>query len=704
MMITQIYFYLTAMEMFLVFLYYIVSYTKIGWWAHPVIGGAFILICSLLLAVLFFYLGSWTQVHSKKTSKILKKLTKGYFFLLSSFFLVLILVLILMIVLKSGIFSNALFYPLQKHYVLLYVIELIVSQTLLLLIGSKFKCSISSFPSFIQNHEKCIVALIQITLILSFFAPTFLQSKLPINSDYLLQFEPWKSVYLKDDNSLVNNVLSDSIDSRIPNRSFFNSSINRGEFPLWNPYISSGTPFGFLLFSGTFALDNLTSILAGVMWGSILYFFLKLFILGYFTYLFLRQCGLGKISSIFGMVAVTFSSYIITNLGNRVADSIVYLPVILYFGKQYIKTSSFYYFFATSLIVMIDVLSGFPAITFYSLLLASFYFVFYVFFDQGLNKSFSQRIKQLVLIALSFIAGFSLAGFSLLPTYEFFNNINLSYRSGRGGSILPLESMWRLLNGNICGNPVDKNWFCKSNYNETSLYVGIIPLLLVPFTLKKSKLRKTSLFFIVTTVMTIMVVFGIGGLNTVLAKLPVFNINSSTRMIALLPFSLGIASAIGFENLLHLRTKSKYTLFIGAGFICLAMIISYIRVFNPYYAEKSEFITHQLQLTDFLIILSGIISILLINSQTIHRRQVLAILLIIIAFGDLAYLLYDYNGASNPDTFFPETKGISFLEENQESFERMLSISRSVMVPSFPLYFSINTLFGHWWTSSTYRI
>jgi hypothetical protein len=211
-------------------------------------------------------------------------------------------------------------------------------------------------------------------------------------------------------------------------------------------------------------------------------------------------------------------------------------------------------------------------------------------------------------------------------------------------------------------------------------------------------------FFGSTAFIILITVFGILGFwNTLLAELPIFSFNSSTRMIALLPICMGIVGAVGLDQLSQFRANSTQTIWAALGFVLLTGIALVIPNLNPNYLGHPIFITQQLFITAVEIAFIGLIIVILINFKKPTIRNGLALVFVLFAFGDFTYLLYDYNGASNPQTFFPEPSGIRYILDHQQKYERILPLSNRVMVPTFPLYYSINALFGHWWNSSIYR-
>jgi len=317
----------------------------------------------------------------------------------------------------------------------------------------------------------------------------------------------------------------------------------------------------------------------------------------------------------------------------------------------------------------------------------------------------NEKIKSLGLLAGSFVVGLLLSSFSLFPTAEFFANINLSYRKVREASRLNSYIFLRTLIGNVCGNPVEKTYICHSNFNETAIYLGVLPWLLLPFSLVSKKNRRIVSFFLVTALAIFAIVFGLGNVHKLIGNVPLFNLSSNTRMIAELPIIFAILSAFGLEAIIHLKKEYKKQLLI------LLLVASVILIVGLVYFISTPFI-----ITDYdefadqqaigaLIILSSLIICIFIFLITKYRslRYASIALLVVIQFLDMTTLLATYNGASQISSYFQTTPGIDFLQRELEDSDRIITFGRQTMVPSFPLAYSINTMFGHWWTSEEYR-
>lgn len=560
---------------------------------------------------------------------------------------------------------------------------------------------IMSFGKQMIRNEFIIISTVLVIFILLFFAPTLIQGKLPTSSSYVLEMYPW-SYYNADykPGAVPNNVLSDQYDNQIPIMQFFLTELRHGEYPMWNPYVNSGTPDGLIFVDHDFSIYRPLTILAGVQWGSLLYVFLKLYIVGIFIYFYLRYRKFNWPSALLGSLVLMFSAHMIVNAGRHVPDLIVYAPAILYFAERFVHEKKYRHFIGLAVFVGVAIVSGFPSVTMYTLLLLAIYLTYRNLIELN-DQPIRQRVLNLFWLYAAFGAGLLLVAFTVLPTYEYLQYINLGYRMGRGAATLQWITAGRLINPNICGNPIQGNWFCPTSYNETALYVGLLPLMLIPFSLINKKNRLTSYFFLASAMLVLMIVFGVASLNKIVGSLPLFNINPNTRMIALLPICFAFITATGVDNLTRVNKMAYWSLFY---FLALGVCARYLFGVIPFASTKVGSMQYFLNQNLFTLFLLGgytlIFLIIFIFSQRVLNLALIA--LVLLSFLERAVLLGGYQGSSYADTFYPETAATTFLESDMPNYERMIVLGRN-FAPSIPLYYSINALTGHWLASVAFK-
>lgn len=695
---------LFAAEITLVLVYYLFRLDFDNWLSHPsflisvvIVGLAILSIFSWFVALNYRKIEAW--IESLCTNPKKQRRSRNVLVVVFSFSLILTLVILFG---RVGFLQSAKNLRLTwNNAILALLIIFLINSVALLWKGSKNIINLTR-PFSRHKAEMWSVALLQLLLIFVFFSPILEQNKIPVNSDYILKFYPWRSVQ-SSEGSIINPVLSDSIDGDMPLREFFKDSLAEGEFPLWNPYVSGGTPFGLLLFSGTFNLKNLGVSLAGPAWGAVLYFFIKLFIAGYFFYLFLRGLGISVPASLLGMITYTFSSYIIVNLATDVADSLVFAPVILFEGERWLAEKKYKHLVWLSVVITFTILSGFPAITLFVLLFTVEYFVFRVLFTGPKAETWKDKFSKLAALAGGYLAGIGLAGISLLPTMEFFKEINLSYRVGRGNTVLAPEFIMRLFTNNICGSPVERGFYCGSNYNETALYTSLIAILLIPVAFRKNNNRSFAILLLLNTLFVLATVFGFMKVNLLVAKIPLLNISANTRMIAMLPLLLCPLGAIGFDGLLEKNNGRLIFLFEAIFVLLLTYVIWRMPSQYPLFSKGGAIPTQQTLYSGVICLtFLGLFAIIqVLKSQ--ETRLLLGIIIIVFSFFDIGQLLLRYNGASDPKNVELVPPGITYLMNNQQSYERMVPLTNNTLVPSLGMSYRLNALLGHWFTSPEYR-
>ncbi|MFN8380542.1 MAG: YfhO family protein [Anaerolineales bacterium] len=716
------FFLLTATEFFCVWLWYMDYYQR-AWWKHSVSWGGLIVLVGLFAGALLFCFFSYKfLVSARKLTSFLSRLALGKFFIPIFFLFVTIFSLELLIVLKPGFSGFSFLQTINKHPGLLYLATIFVGQILLLLIVLKIRSNNIAFSQYLfrqkgttgetsgrgfsywiillrkwmAQNEFLAITIAFVLLIFLFFAPTLLQGKLPLSTSYLYQFYPW-AFYKSQFNSdmVFNNVISDDYDSGIPAMKFVYTEIQKGNFPFWIPYVNSGIPYGILMFSSVFSLHGLSVLIGGLKWGTILYMCLKIYIAGIFMYYYLRLRQFAKASAFFGSLVLMFSADLIVNGMAEVADAIIYAPAILYFAERFIQERKYWQFFCLVISVTAVLMSGFPSVIMYTILLVAGYLAYRNLIELKALQ-FSARVNNLTILSLAFLIGVLLLTFTLLPTYEFFKTVNIEYRAGRGPTTFDWVMIGRLVNPNICGNPIHGNWLCTSNYNETALYVGLFPLMLIPFSFTNKRHVWTSSFFFAVAVLILLIVFGVGTFNYIVGGLPLFSVNPNTRMIALLPLCFAFISATGLDGLTKTNGNKGYLLLIGFASLVTFSFWAFDNIPLTHITKetKAEYYLDQSSVTIVFLLVYFLLALVILIFK--HQKIILSIsvLLLFLNFIERAFLMGGYQGASYPGTFYPETPATSFLQSNMPKYERVVTVGQH-FIPSFPLYYSINSLSGH---------
>jgi hypothetical protein len=115
---------------------------------------------------------------------------------------------------------------------------------------------------------------------------------------------------------------------------FARDEIAQGRMPLWNPYNGGGTPLFANYQSAVLSPFSVPFYVLSFKSALIVSAFLKLFCLGYFTYLFLREIELAFPAAMTGAVAFMFAGYNVLLLGYPHPAAMVVLPSALFFAER----------------------------------------------------------------------------------------------------------------------------------------------------------------------------------------------------------------------------------------------------------------------------------------------------------------------------------------------------------------------------------
>lgn len=488
-------------------------------------------------------------------------------------------------------------------------------------------------------------------VIVALFWPFFFEGKVIAPTDMLLDYSPWKS--LRPENYVVSNTLrSDVVDQILPAWKFFQDQVQQGIFPLWNPFMAQGQPFLPLVhFSLLFPPVTILLLLFPLSLAFSLLIVFKLFAMGFFTYLFLRTVKLQFWPSISGALVYMLCGFNMVWLMWPHTLVAAVAPLLFLVAENLFKKPTLRNAAHIALIVALMIFAGFPSVAGY------FFYAVWLYFlarciTSPLRKNIRAFLRRIGLLALGFILGASLCAIQLLPTFEYFDFIDISYRSAQSMSALPLTHFIQIFLPNFYGNPAFHNWHGELNYNETTGYIGLLPLffLLISFFAGLLKKQMKPLFFSLLALLCLAVVFNIGPFLYLLHFLPVFNNSSSTRLFVLFGFCGAIAASFGFE----------YT---------IAFIKKFMLQSRKFFLRENFFVL----LFFFFILL------------------------------DLFIFALPQNPPTDSSFFYPTTPAIEFLKQNQKPYERMIAFDYAFMIPGTQLYYGLNSVFSHTFYSSQHK-
>ncbi|MBI1882315.1 MAG: hypothetical protein HYR94_29435, partial [Chloroflexi bacterium] len=457
------------------------------------------------------------------------------------------------------------------------------------------------------TRQDVLAALILLILPLLLFWSVTIGPNTLLPVDNLFAYEPWASYRQSLGVGLPQNqLLSDLILENYVWKKFIRESIAARQLPLWNPYILSGQPF---LANGQHSALYPFSLIFYILpldkaygWFTVS----QLWLAGLGMYVFLRTLRVTRLGALSGGLAYSLSAFFIVSVVfTMIIAGATWLPLILavieiIIRKQEEKGRLGYspipYVAAGALILGAQTLAGHVEITYYVLLVSSYYALgrLLILWRRQATARFALRLAGWLLVMVLLGLGLGLA--QLGPLYEVvtqnFRDSSVTLAQVRGWA-LPLRRLITFVVPDFFGNPAHHGYFdvvtwrwqplglnahgqinplcphCThwdtKNYVEAGAYVGILPLTLAALALVQairdqvmrgrddtiiqenfasSSLRPFVFIFALLALLSLLFAFGTPLYAVLFYGLPGWNqLHSAFRWI--FPFTLSIAVLAG---------------------------------------------------------------------------------------------------------------------------------------------------------------
>lgn len=355
----------------------------------------------------------------------------------------------------------------------------------------------------------------------------------------------------------------DNLLINVPSKVFLIRELSLGRFPIWNPYIFSGTPF--------WADINLAILHPNTL----LYFFFSPFraltigilssyiVASFGMYVLGRTFRLGRFASVAGAVVFGFSGSLIVYANNipllQVAVLVPWVCAVWVKYMEHPTGKQLAWFVATS---SLQIFSGHPQLTYYTWLML---FVYTIVKKPGF-QSVKHSLKAATLVAL-------MTSVQLVPFISFMldsTRIGQDFATAASGSIHPLSLLRLLLPGMVGNLSGGTAWIQAGSMHG---YVGFIPLLLIPIAWKSGR---TGKFFIAIAIFSLLMVMGkftpVYGLAYYL--IPAFSFfREPGQFLFLSTFGMAVGVMAAVEALLRKSERARYMQVIGIVFLLAAGIV-----------------------------------------------------------------------------------------------------------------------------------
>ena len=519
-------------------------------------------------------------------------------------------------------------------------------------------------------------------LICLFLGRAFLPDRVLLPLDLVTQlWPPWQQP--GQPANVHNPLLSDVVDYIYPVKTFAASQIKQGAFPLWNPYVLSGYPLTYNTQAGLFyPLSLLYYTLPGAT-AVDLTILLQMALGGLFMFAYLRLIRLRPLSALAGAIIFLFNGMMVVWLEWQVVHAaVIWLPLQLYLIEKIREApEKEKYAIGGGLAFALPWLGGHWNWALYGSMTTAVYWLWRI--GPLLAQSFrlgDRRAAKTILgaTAVFFGAGVGLSLIQVLPAFNYLRQGHRQAFSFSQSLSLGLKE-WAVvaLAPDFFGNPVQKNWWGRTNYNEITFYLGILPLFLVPLAaLRRAAVTRFHFFW--------------GGLGLLWALgtpvygllyiLPVFNGLWPSRAITLVVFAAAVLAATGLDALLDKTTitgRQKTTAWRAVTLTALflpALLAGFLWFYRPELAAlRGNLLWFTISWAAALLLLGG-------RLAGWWGTRPFALLVLFWLAVDLFQAGYDYNTVGNTADLYPETETARFLRRDPEPF-RIATLPQGVAYP-----------------------
>ncbi|MEW6747245.1 MAG: hypothetical protein AB1486_31310 [Planctomycetota bacterium] len=443
--------------------------------------------------------------------------------------------------------------------------------------------------------RRCVLLLVPALVALGFFAPFLGPSRafLAVHTDY---WDGWRQAAppgaAERAGDQANLVMTDTLLMFHPEVCLTVEELRRGALPTWNPFALGGLPHIATGIPSAFYPFGLIALLIAPPHSYAVAALLQALVAGLLMMAFLRHSGLRVPSCLLGSVLFVLSGWMTTHmLYYQISGSAVWLPLML-LAADWIHAGRWRRGVAGLAVATgASCLAGFPQVTLMSLLVAGAWALCRAFSRPSASRGGPPLLPAVRLLAAGLGVGLGvlLGAVQLLPTcaltFSPYTNRPLPDPSELQELGLEPEALATALCPDAFGHPqwekhlqastLKRSLFAaahlseRSNYEETQLYLGLVPLLLVPFA-AGSRPRRLSILGVALVLIGLALALGTPFLRLV-AALPGMSVGDPKRFLYLVTFGLILLAAVGLERLLERAPRrAMLTLAVTVGLVALA--------------------------------------------------------------------------------------------------------------------------------------
>lgn len=512
-----------------------------------------------------------------------------------------------------------------------------------------------------------------------FFWKVFLLNQVPIPGDFIVGvYFPWldyKWGYVVGV-PVKNPITTDVVSLIYPEQILGVKLMKAGQWPLWNPYILSGTPLFANLQVAPFSPTALVYSFLNYINGWSAQIILQHILAVLFTFILLRHWKISKWASLFAGIAYSFSGFnLIFSQWNGHTLSAAFLPLAILFCAKILKSGGFLNSVGLALVLTFQLFSGYPQVSLYTVLAI---FVFWLVYIWG--KPIKTYLSRTLLVGLAALMTILFSAVQLLPTAELWRLSQRGYEPiPYEWSFLPWSKIITFFAPDYFGNHATWNYWGPQDYTSNTGYVGIVVFAIAFLVLQIRKKNKEIYYLIILTLVSLIISFPTP-ISVFLWKNNILGMRSSSAHRATILFNFAIAMLSGFGFDFFLR-KNKFKT-IKMVFIPLTILLGFtlVALYHCLIAKVPTFVHQEIvsEITNYKVALRNLVlpffflSIILLVTYLKVKGLLSTKAASLILFMFMLFELYRFGWKFTPFAekylVYPGTPVITFLQSQPKPF------------------------------------
>lgn len=499
----------------------------------------------------------------------------------------------------------------------------------------------------------------------------------------------------------VDNIfVRDTVDSLLPAYVDFHDRLREGDIASWASYNGGGSPVGSLPTYALFSPLALPYWLLPTWLAPAFSQLLQIALSLGGMYLFLRRLSCGRAAGLVGGMVFVTSGFMVAWVNWQHTKVGAFIPLLFWALERFVQLRTLRAAVPVAVAVAGLSLGGFPAVAGLALYAGGAYLVVRLLAERR-GRSWLALLRDGGTAALAVALGLGVTAAQLLPLASYLGTVDLSYRDNQFFATTPLRYGLSALfpqsffvNRYGAGSPFGR----EINPIEIAMHVGSVAVLLIGLALLRGRSlprpRGVQTFLLLTSVLSLWLIFVQGPLVTWMAVLPIFDGNPIGRLRAVLGFTAAALAGLGFDALVRgaeplARRRRAERLAIPAGLVGLLVLgVIVDRAQTPLFGPGVR--TDVVLACGAALLAGGLV--LAATRWPTGRRLVAVVIPLLVAVQGLV-AVQNYWSTARPEDFYPTTAAHEFLAENLDG--QRIAQTGDVLLPSTTAAYGLRLVGGH---------